>query len=76
MSERMEESLSKSMREKRMPEMLCVCEVINEKGKPDTIERYARDFAELYYFLFTVDKIQKLFTYVVISSQCENARKE
>ena len=71
MSEKMERALSKSMAEKRMPEMKCVCEVINKAGKPDTIERYARDFAELYYFLFTVDNIQKLFTYVVLSG---NAR--
>ena len=72
MSERIEQcsqSLSKSMREKRMPEMKCRCQVINKKGKPDTIERYARDFAELYYFLFTVDKIQKLFTYVVLAEE-------
>lgn len=69
MSERMEESLSKAMREKRMPEKLCVCEVINKEGKPDTIERYARDFAELYYFLFTMDEIQKLFTYMVIEEE-------
>ena len=69
MSERMEESLSKSMREKRMPEKLCKCEVIDKSGKFAVYDRYARDFAELYYFLFTVDKIQKLFTYMVVQEE-------
>ena len=66
MSERVENALSKSMREKRMPEMKCLCEVVEETGELLMIERYARDFAELYYLLFAVEKIQKLITYKVI----------
>ena len=66
MSEKMERALSKSMAEKRMPEMLCSCTVILETGATKTIERYARDFAELYYMLFVAEHIQKLVTYMVI----------
>ena len=72
MSERMEESLSKSMREKRMPEMKCLCLVVLESGETLPIERYARDFAELWYLLFAIEKIQKLVSYKVTSS---NARE-
>lgn len=76
MSERMEESLSKSMREKRMPEKLCRCQVIDKSGNFAEYDRYARDFAELWYFLFHVECVQKVITYVVISgnARCENAR--
>lgn len=66
MSEKMERALSKSMAEKRMPEMLCSCTVILATGELMTIERYARDFAELYYMLFVAEHIQKLITYMVI----------
>ena len=69
MSERVERALSKSMAEKRMPEKLCRCQVIDKSGNFAEYDRYARDFAELYYFLFTVDKIQKLFTYVVLAEE-------
>ena len=63
MSERMEQSLSKAMREKRMPEMKCRCEVIDKNGKFSRFDRYARDFAELYYYLL---EVQKVITYIVI----------
>ena len=75
MSERMEESLAKSMREKRMPEKLCRCQVIDKSGNFAEYDRYARDFAELWYFLFHVECVQKVITYVVISSQCERGGK-
>ena len=65
MSEKMERALSKSMAEKRMPEMLCSCKVILETGEPMTIERWARDFAELYYMLFVVEHIRQLISYKV-----------
>jgi hypothetical protein len=66
MSEKMERALSKSMTEKRMREERCSCTVILETGEVRTIERYARDFAELYYMLYVVEHIQKLITYMVI----------
>jgi len=66
MSEKTERTLSKCMSEMRMKEQLCSCTVIEETGITKTIERYARDFAELWYVLFEVEKIQKLITYMVI----------
>ena len=66
MSEKAERALSKCMAEMRMKEERCSCTVVLETGEIRTIERYARDFAELYYMLFVVEHIQKLVTYMVI----------
>ena len=49
-----------------MKEQLCSCTVILESGAKKTIERYARDFAELYYTLLVVERVQKIISYMVI----------
>ena len=66
MCEKTERALSKCMAEQRMKEQLCSCTVILESGAKKTIERYARDFAELYYTLLVVERVQKIISYMVI----------
>lgn len=66
MCEKTERALSKCMAEMRMKEQLCSCVVVLETGVTKTIERYARDFAELYYTLLVVERVQKIISYMVI----------
>lgn len=66
MSEKAERALSKCMAEMRMKEERCSCTVVLETGEIRTIERYARDFAELYYTLLVVERVQKIISYMVI----------
>ena len=62
----MSERVERALRETRMEERLCICTVILEPGRsPETIPRYARDFAELYYTLMEIEHIVKLISYAV-----------
>lgn len=66
MSEKTQRALSKCMSEMRMKEELCSCTVILETGEVRKVNRYARDFAELYYTLLVIEHVRKVISYTVV----------
>ena len=49
-----------------MTERRCTVIVIAENGAKMTLERYARNFAELYHTLHVIERVRKVISYTVV----------